>query len=183
MVPFIRAYPPQRPTGSVHVWYVFRGEDLVVEVNHGTQPLAGNPHGPNAITTSEQFVLGTQGNLSVYAAVVPADCELSEGLQTVHLRTLMNQPGVTPDVIMAASYAKQLVEFRTLTRFCTRCGAPYRSIPNNWGSRCDPCAFEMLKSLPMHVGLNAMRCRSHRHPRQYRGRFSISGSNGKQRQE
>jgi NAD+ diphosphatase len=126
------------------VWYVFRGEDMVVEVTQTLLPLAGTPHGPNAITTSEQFVLGTQGTLSVYAAVVPADCELSEGLQTVHLRTLMNQPGVTPDVIAAASYAKQLVEFRTLTRFCTRCGAPYRSIPNNWGYRCDPCAFEIF---------------------------------------
>jgi NAD+ diphosphatase len=144
MEPFIRAYPPNRPTGSVHVWYVFRGEDMVVEVTQTLLPLAGTPHGPNAITTSEQFVLGTQGTVSVYAAVVPADCELSEGLQTVHLRTLMNQPGVTPDVISAASYAKQLVEFRTMTRFCTRCGAPYRSIPNNWGYRCDPCAFEIF---------------------------------------
>jgi NAD+ diphosphatase len=144
MEPFIRAYPPQRPTGTQHVWYVVRGDDLVVDVANPTQPLSGGPHGPTAITVSEQFVLGTQGNLSVYAGVVAPECELSEGLQTLNLRNLMNMPGVTPEVIAAASYAKQLVEFRTLTKFCTRCGAPYRSIPNNWGYRCDPCKFEIF---------------------------------------
>jgi NAD+ diphosphatase len=88
--------------------------------------------------------LGTQGDLAVHAAAVDPDCELSEGLQAINLRTLMNHPDVTPEVISAASYAKQLVEFRTLYRFCTRCGQSYRAIENNWGYRCDPCAFEIF---------------------------------------
>jgi len=47
-------------------------------------------------------------------------------------------------VVMAASYAKQLIEFRTLTRFCSRCGGAYRAIPNTWGLRCDPCKHEVF---------------------------------------
>jgi NAD+ diphosphatase len=144
MEPFIRTYPPKRPQGKQHVWYVIRGEDLVVDVNAPAEPLAGDPHGPHSITIAQHYPLGTQGDLAVHAASVAPDCELSEGLQAVNLRTLMNHPGVTPEVVAAAGYAKQLVEFRTLHRFCTRCGQPYRAIENNWGYRCDPCAFEIF---------------------------------------
>jgi NAD+ diphosphatase len=144
MEPFIRTYPPKRPQGKTHVWYVMRGEELVVDVNAPAEPLAGDPHGPQSITISQHFPLGTQGDLAVHAAAVDPDCELSEGLQAINLRTLMNHPGVAPEVVAAASYAKQLVEFRMLHRFCTRCGKPYRAIENNWGYRCDPCAFEIF---------------------------------------
>ncbi len=144
MEAFIRCYPPQLPTGNQHVWYVMRGDEFVVDVKLPAEPLAGTAHAPHSIGITQHFPLGRQGNISVHAAIVAADCELSEGLQTVNLRNLMNVAGVRQEVVMAASYAKQLIEFRTLTRFCSRCGAAYRSIPNTWGLRCDPCKHEVF---------------------------------------
>lgn len=144
MEAFIRCYPPQLPTGTEHVWYVLRGDEFVVDVKAPAEPLVGGAQGPTSIGILHHFPLGRQGNISVHAATVAADCELSEGLQTVNLRNLMNHDGVRQEVIMAASYAKQLIEFRTLTRFCSRCGAAYRSIPNTWGLRCDPCKHEVF---------------------------------------
>ena len=144
MQAFIRTYPPNRPQGETHVWYVVRGEDLVVDVSAPAEPLPGTVHAPHALAIAEYFPLGSQAGVAVHAAVVAADCELSEGLQTVNLRNLMNHPDVRPEVVMAASYAKQLVEFRTRTKFCMRCGQPYRSLTNNWGLRCDPCAHELF---------------------------------------
>lgn len=117
MEAFIRCYPPQLPTANTHVWYVLRGEEFVVDVQAPTQPLAGNAHAPHSIAIQQHFPLGQQGQIAVHAAVVAADCELSEGLQTVNLRAMMNMQDVRQEVVMAASYAKQLVEFRTLTRF------------------------------------------------------------------
>ena len=144
MEAFIRCYPPQLPTGNDHVWYVMRGDEFVVDVKSPAEPLAGSAHAPHSIGITQHFPLGRQGNISVHAATVAADCELSEGLQTVNLRNLMNHTGIRQEVVMAASYAKQLIEFRTLTRFCSRCGAAYRSIPNTWGLRCDPCKHEVF---------------------------------------
>jgi NAD+ diphosphatase len=144
MEAFIRCYTPQLPSANTHVWYVMRGDDFVVDVHASTEPLAGDAHGPHSIAITQHFPLGQQGQIAVHAAVVAADCELSEGLQTVNLRTMMNLPDVRPEVVMAASYAKQLIEFRTLTRFCSRCGGAYRAIPNTWGLRCDPCKHEVF---------------------------------------
>jgi NAD+ diphosphatase len=144
MEAFIRCYPPQLPTGTEHVWYVLRGDEFVVDVQAPAEPLRGNAQMPQSIAVAQHFPLGHQGDVAVHAAVVAADCELSEGLQTVNLRNLMNYQGVRQEVIMAASYAKQLIEFCTLTRFCSRCGAAYRSIPNTWGLRCDPCKHEVF---------------------------------------
>lgn len=144
MEAFIRCYPPNLPTGTTHVWYVMRGDDLVVDTQNPAEPLPGTSQAPTSIAISKHFPLGIQGNVSVHAAVVAADCELSEGLQPVNLRNLMNHPGIRQEVIMAASYAKELVEFHTLTKYCSRCAAPYRAIPNTWGLRCDPCKHEVF---------------------------------------
>ncbi len=90
MEAFIRCYPPQLPSANTHVWYVMRGDDFVVDVHASTEPLAGDAHGPHSIAITQHFPLGQQGQIAVHAAVVAADCELSEGLQTVNLRTMMN---------------------------------------------------------------------------------------------
>lgn len=144
MEAFIRCYPPQLPTGTEHVWYVMRGDEFVVDVSSPAEPLPGHAHAPTSIGILHHFPLGRQGNVSVHAAVVAPDCELSEGLQTVNLRNMMNHPGIRQEVIMAASYAKQLIEFRTLTRFCSRCGNAYHPIPKTWGLRCEPCKHEVF---------------------------------------
>ncbi|MFM7679786.1 MAG: NUDIX-like domain-containing protein, partial [Roseiflexaceae bacterium] len=119
MEAFIRCYPPQLPSANTHVWYVMRGDDFVVDVHAPTAPLAGDARAPQSIAITQHFPLGQQGQIAVHAAVVAADCELSEGLQTVNLRAMMNLPDIRPEVVMAASYAKQLIEFCTLTRFCS----------------------------------------------------------------
>jgi len=144
MQPFIRTYPPQRPQAATHVWYVMRGDDLIVDVRAPAEPLMGDAHAPHGIAVAQYFPLGVQDDVAVHGGWVAADCELSEGLQAVNLRNLMNHPDVRPEVVMAASYAKALIEFRTLTKYCMRCGQPYRSLTGNWGLRCDPCKHELF---------------------------------------
>jgi len=125
-------------TGGEGLWFVFRGDRILVEIGPPSQkpgddprvlarpswaklPLVAQHDGrwPEALRTLH---LGLLGGVSCWAAEVPAETPAPAGMSWEGLRTLFS---VLDDAHFAlAGRAIQLIDWDRSHRYCGRCGTP-----------------------------------------------------------
>ncbi len=155
--------PFTSPDGYVHLvaadtageahWYVFRGDQLLVEVGPPSSAPTDDPRvkgrpswarvpyvsGPSVlgIDPVRTLYLGKLGDAHLYAAEAPAGAESPQGMAWQGLRTLFS---VLEDAHFAlAGRAVQLVDWDRNHRYCGRCGAETEVKAEERGRACPAC--------------------------------------------
>lgn len=89
------------------------------------------------LTSGAPVYLGTDGDLSYYAAEIPAGATLPDGWKTSPVRDLHE---VVPDRDMAyAAYAIRILDFDRSNKFCGKCGANTRPSTTERARICTAC--------------------------------------------
>ncbi len=89
------------------------------------------------LTSGAPVYLGTDGDLSYYAAEIPAGATLPDGWKMSPVRDLHE---VVPDRDMAyAAYAVRILDFDRSNTFCGRCGANTRPSTTERARICTAC--------------------------------------------
>jgi NAD+ diphosphatase len=126
-------------SGEPGLWFVFRGDALLLDVGgvliEGNQPeWAANP--------ALRITIGRWQGRPVRILEVGQECEvppdyLVEPLLDIFLRNLL------PDHLLTlAGLAQQILEWERKSRICSRCGGLMDDIAGSWGKRCRACGAE-----------------------------------------
>jgi NAD+ diphosphatase len=152
---YVGGVQPPAEAPAEALWFVFRGERLLVEAG---EPLAGKPDDPRAwprpswarlpvvrapealgLAYLRTLYLGRLGSAQCFAGEVPADAAPPPGYGWHGLRALF---GVLDDMQFAlAGRALQLLGWDRTHRFCGACGAPTVSRASERARECPACGL------------------------------------------
>jgi NAD+ diphosphatase len=132
---FRRTYPPIERREGYALWFLFRGEDLLVAPD-GTLLFEGVMP-PFGATEATAIALGDLDAVQVFAAALPDDAPLPPEFEALHLRAILGRV----DAAMAelAGYAASIVRWQRESHFCPVCGATTALVDGSWGRACTSC--------------------------------------------
>ncbi len=136
MPEFQRLYPPARPAAGAAHWFVFRGDEIVLDAG-GSPLLAGDAQQPASLAASRTLLLGTRAGVPLLAGILVG--ELPEQHTAVHLRTLLAT--ADEETATRAGHAAQLLRWDAAARYCQQCGGGLVAITrdHSWGRECPAC--------------------------------------------
>jgi NTP pyrophosphohydrolases containing a Zn-finger, probably nucleic-acid-binding len=132
---FVRAYPPAVAAPGEAIHLPIRSGDLLMREEGGDLALL---RAESAAAPDGALYLGTLGGVPCLA--YPASPDNDGVLTPVGLRSLYGR--VSDDEYALAGYAGQMLHWRTISRFCPRCGqATEDAGENTWARRCPACGY------------------------------------------
>lgn len=143
--------------GEAGLWFVFRGDRLLVEVGPPAERPGDDPrvksrpswarlplrqsNKPLWSDPLRTLHLGLLGEVPCWAAELPAEAPAPEGMAWENLRALFN---VLDDAHFAlAGRAIQLVDWDRTHRYCGRCGAPTELKAEERARACPACRLSV----------------------------------------
>ncbi len=138
MTSFQRRYPPSRPTPGPAYWFLFRGNEILVQEQATglTLPMIDETAlaslGPGAV-----LFLGTLRGVSCLASEVGAERELLTGWRAIGIRELFGH--LDDDAYGVVGYASQILHWQRASRFCPACGHPLGELGEQWMRHCTNC--------------------------------------------
>jgi len=165
-------------------WFIFQGDKLLVQPNghRARVPLMADI-GQLGLAPTRRVYLGylreaDAVRISCYAAEIPEDVAVPEGLAADGLRQLYGQLDDT--FFSLAGRAVQIVAWDRTHQFCGQCGAPTEVVPTERARRCPRCGLTGYPRLSPAIIIAVVRqtadgprlllARNHRFPA---GRYSV----------
>ena len=127
----LRAYPPATAAPGPAVYFVFRGDEVLLTKSDALPDAAPSP------LIAGPFYLGVRDGVSVLAGKIAPDAPLPDAFKVVNLRALYDL--MSEDFWTLAGYAAQIVHWETDHRFCEHCAAEVASEGKTWGKKCPNC--------------------------------------------
>lgn len=134
-MPFTGGAIVPEPVSSRTIWFVFRGEELLVHtIGEQIEPCADRQE-----KTEELFnrYLGRYGDQDCFLVEVAEQADAPPGMSFCSLRKLYHK--LSPDYFTLAGRALQLLHWHRETRFCGRCGDHMVQRDNEWSKKCSSC--------------------------------------------
>jgi NAD+ diphosphatase len=131
--------PPSAGNGPA-LWFVFRGNDLLVsqEGDSATVPLLSDPAELNLKPVRRQY-LGLWEGRDCYSAELENGAVAPEGMDFRGLRRLFGL--LDQDLFQLAGRAVQIVDWDRSHQFCGKCGVPTQSKSDERARICPQCGL------------------------------------------
>ncbi len=137
-VSFQRAYPPARPRPGVALWFLYRGEKMLVQVQEtGYKLISGVEADFAPLKLDSPLYLGTLNDLPCMAGEVEPEHPLPADWRELDLRRLFGS--LDEPAYLVAGYAAQLLRWQRVNRYCAVCGQPVGELSVEWAHRCSHC--------------------------------------------
>lgn len=119
-------------------WFVFRGQNLLVDSNDGTVPYLTDPAELNLNPLRRQY-LGALNGRSCYSVELADDAKPPEGMVFQGLRNLF---GVMNEMFhRIAGVGLQIVHWDQTHQYCGRCGTPSEDKDDERAKHCPKCGL------------------------------------------
>jgi len=116
-------------------WFVFSGDRLLVDCRDGAVKLPFGTRAPCVLDAP--LHLGRRAGVACYAAALPNDAPLADGLRLESLRRLWGQ--LDAGLIGIAGQALQVLTWDREHHFCGACGTPTQPVAHERARRCPAC--------------------------------------------
>ncbi len=126
--------PPARGRESARLFAV-RGMDLLIQERDGAISIPTGADLP-ALAPGAHY-LGALDGVDCYAAVLPKDAPVPEGMKLASARSLFMR--VDEVTLGVAGRALAITEWDVNHRFCGKCGTPTDLVPGERARRCPAC--------------------------------------------
>ncbi|HEX8947949.1 MAG TPA: NAD(+) diphosphatase [Dissulfurispiraceae bacterium] len=140
-MPFVPALFPETEQKSTDLWFVFRGEGLLVKE---TGAGCGIPRGEDVRGLAHDFqgahYLGTLDGTPCFAADTAGRMEAPGGMSFQDLRPLLTL--LEEELFSTAGRAFQIVHWDRTHRFCGRCGSPTQPKTGERAKTCPQCGLD-----------------------------------------
>jgi NAD+ diphosphatase len=136
---FVRSAPPTtKPPGEEAIWFLFRGQELIVSEGEGGLCLPRGDAAPlPARALGEPLFLGTLGGVPCMALTAREETPLSAPYKAMSLRALFGL--LDPDCYSIAGLASELIYWQRASVFCALCGGAGEPVAGEWSKRCVRC--------------------------------------------
>jgi NAD+ diphosphatase len=137
---FQRHYPPARPTPGPSYWFLFRGNDLLVQAPDSglTLPL-GDETAIGPLVPPAILFLGMLNGVPCLAGEVSAEAALPAGWRAVGIRELFGHLG--DNAYGVVGYAAHILHWQRESRFCPVCGQQLDDFGEQWMRQCPNCDY------------------------------------------
>ena len=135
---FVAGYEPDHEEGTVGLWFIFRGYQLLVFEKNELFAL------PQVIALSEiglqslrSFYLGSLDNQPCFVAELDDLAEAPAGMQFRNLRSLYS--AFPEKLFWIAGRAQHFLDWDRYHQYCGSCGTPTVRVRNDWNKQCPKC--------------------------------------------
>ena len=135
---FQRAYPPTHPTPGSAYWFLFRGNEVLVQGPGTGYTLPRFDESAVAFLHPEGVLyLGTLTGVACFAGEVSPDQTLPADLQAVGIRDLFGN--LDDNAYGVVGYAAHILRWQRDSRFCPVCGNQLGELGEGWMRQCPNC--------------------------------------------
>ncbi|MCB0005239.1 MAG: NAD(+) diphosphatase [Anaerolineales bacterium] len=135
---FVAGYEPDQEEGTVGLWFIFRGYQILVFEKNELFAL------PQVIALSEiglqslrSFYLGSLDGQPCFVAELDDLVEAPAGMQFRNLRSLYS--AFPEKLFWIAGRAQHFLDWDRYHQYCGRCGTPTVRARNDWNKQCPKC--------------------------------------------
>lgn len=138
---FVPSRQGEADPGEPGVWFVFRGDALVLESGEIISPVEGEQ--PAWVGEyCRRLLIGTWKGKPVRVLEVHIDAEVPAGYLVEPLLVSFFHQRLSDDFLTLAGLAQQILSWERRSSVCSRCGGVNEAIPGTWGKRCAGCGSE-----------------------------------------
>jgi len=137
---FIPSIQPLTQKNKDAWWFIFRNNQLLVEVKNGniTLPRFQSPDQKNLYLVRKHY-LGQLGEVDCYSGEINPDASLPSGYKTIGLRQIFGMIG--DDFLAIAGRAVHILYWDSITQFCGRCGHTTHLKTDERAKECPQCGL------------------------------------------
>jgi NAD+ diphosphatase len=128
--------PGGKPVGRSALWFIFRGDRLLIETGQQTAIIT-LPPGPLGLRPLFTRFFGSYAGSDCFVAEIEAKEELAAGMVSINLRKLFGL--VDDDLFTLAGRALQILHWHHEHRFCGRCGTATTGHETELAKSCPAC--------------------------------------------
>lgn len=153
---FIPGFRPEKTITSPALWFIFRGEELLVSIkDHHSLSICTEPPEQYGIPSLYRQYIGRYGSVDCFVAETPVGVNPPPSMQYQGLRTLFGV--VEDDIFTLAGRAAQVVHYHWEHKFCGKCGTAMRNRTTELAKICPACSFISFPRLSPAVIMSVVR--------------------------
>ncbi len=138
---FIREFQEKGKTASNSLWFVFQGDNLLINSTQKETGLIPKRKRLSELNINSQIkqYIGRYNNITCYSVFVSDDTPAPENMNFCNLRRLFGI--LNPDMFYIAGYARQIIRWEETTQYCGKCGSVLQPLESERAKECMKCGL------------------------------------------